>query len=254
MRAGTTRSGRLAVRRPRRPRPVLPRADRGLGVVHRPRPRRRRGHARAPTRRSPAPRGSPRPSRGRWPSPALTVVLALLLMVPTVVLVEPPAAPAADDGRAAHPHAPGAAADRAGRRGAQRAGVGAGLLPDTPLAEAFFALQEPSLPWILVFVYVILALPFVYRALDAGVRGADLAHADRGRPQPGGLVAAGAGLGGPAGAADVGAQRLVPDPRPGDGGVHDRRHPRLRDLPDVDRARSRDRSRSCRWPSPCSRC
>jgi ABC-type spermidine/putrescine transport system permease subunit II len=45
---------------------------------------------------------------------------------------------------------------------------------DTPLADAFFALQEPSLPWILVFVYVVLALPFVYRALDAGVRGADL--------------------------------------------------------------------------------
>ena len=44
----------------------------------------------------------------------------------------------------------------------------------TPLAEAFFALQEPALPWILVLVYVVLALPFVYRALDAGVRGADL--------------------------------------------------------------------------------
>jgi putative spermidine/putrescine transport system permease protein len=45
---------------------------------------------------------------------------------------------------------------------------------DTPLAEAFFALQRPELPWILVFVYVVLALPFVYRALDAGLRGADL--------------------------------------------------------------------------------
>jgi ABC-type spermidine/putrescine transport system permease subunit II len=44
----------------------------------------------------------------------------------------------------------------------------------TPLAEVFFALQEPALPWILVLVYVVLALPFVYRALDAGVRGADL--------------------------------------------------------------------------------
>jgi ABC-type spermidine/putrescine transport system permease subunit II len=44
----------------------------------------------------------------------------------------------------------------------------------TPLGEAIFALQEPSLPWILVLVYVVLALPFVYRALDAGVRGADL--------------------------------------------------------------------------------
>jgi putative spermidine/putrescine transport system permease protein len=45
---------------------------------------------------------------------------------------------------------------------------------NTPLAEAFFALQKPSLPWILVFVYVVLSLPFVYRALDAGVRGTDL--------------------------------------------------------------------------------
>lgn len=45
---------------------------------------------------------------------------------------------------------------------------------DTWLAEVFFALQQPALPWILVLVYVVLALPFVYRALDAGVRGADL--------------------------------------------------------------------------------
>lgn len=45
---------------------------------------------------------------------------------------------------------------------------------DTPLADAFFALQEPVLPWILVLVYVVLALPFVFRALDAGVRGSDL--------------------------------------------------------------------------------
>jgi ABC-type spermidine/putrescine transport system permease subunit II len=45
---------------------------------------------------------------------------------------------------------------------------------NTPLADAFFALQKPGLPWILVFVYVVLALPFVYRALDAGMRGADL--------------------------------------------------------------------------------
>jgi putative spermidine/putrescine transport system permease protein len=45
---------------------------------------------------------------------------------------------------------------------------------NTPLAQAFFALQQPSLPWILVLVYVVLALPFVYRALDAGVHGADL--------------------------------------------------------------------------------
>jgi putative spermidine/putrescine transport system permease protein len=45
---------------------------------------------------------------------------------------------------------------------------------NTPLAQAFFALQRPSLPWILVLVYVVMAMPFVYRALDAGMRGADL--------------------------------------------------------------------------------
>ena len=45
---------------------------------------------------------------------------------------------------------------------------------NTPLAQAFFALQNPSLPWILVLIYVVMAMPFVYRALDAGVRGADL--------------------------------------------------------------------------------
>jgi putative spermidine/putrescine transport system permease protein len=104
----------------------------------------------------------------------LTVVLVLLLMVPTVVLVDlrlrrlrttvelltllplvlPPIALVV--------------------------GVRSVLewAPDyfygTPLASAFFALQEPGLPWILVLVYGVLALPFVYRALDAGVRGVDL--------------------------------------------------------------------------------
>jgi ABC-type spermidine/putrescine transport system permease subunit II len=104
----------------------------------------------------------------------LTVVLVLLLMVPTVVLVElrlrrlrttvelltlmplvlPPIALVVGV-RSVLSWAPD-------------------YFLNTPLAEAFFALQKPSLPWILVFVYVVLALPFVYRALDAGVRGADL--------------------------------------------------------------------------------
>lgn len=104
----------------------------------------------------------------------LTVVLVLVLMVPTVVLVElrlrrlrttvelltlmplvlPPIALVVGV-RSVLSWAPD-------------------YFLNTPLAQAFFALQEPALPWILVFVYVILALPFVYRALDAGVRGADL--------------------------------------------------------------------------------
>jgi len=105
---------------------------------------------------------------------ALTVVLALVLMVPTVVLVElrlrrlrttveiltllplvlPPIALVVGV-RSVLEWAPE-------------------YFLNTALAEVFFALQEPDLPWILVLVYVVLALPFVFRALDAGVRGSDL--------------------------------------------------------------------------------
>ena len=105
---------------------------------------------------------------------ALTVVIALVLMVPTVVLVElrlrrlrttveiltllplvlPPIALVVGV-RSVLEWAPD-------------------YFLNTPLADAFFALQEPALPWILVLVYVVLALPFVFRALDAGVRGSDL--------------------------------------------------------------------------------
>ena len=104
----------------------------------------------------------------------LTVVLTLLLMVPTVVLVDlrlrrlrttvelltllplvlPPIALVVGV-RSVLEWAPD-------------------YFLNTPLASVFFALQEPGLPWILVLVYGVLALPFVYRALDAGVRGVDL--------------------------------------------------------------------------------
>jgi putative spermidine/putrescine transport system permease protein len=104
----------------------------------------------------------------------LTVVLVLALMVPTIVLVEirlprlrttvelltllplvlPPIA-LVGGVRSVLSWAPD-------------------YFPDTPLEQAFFAVQQPSLPWILVLVYVVMAMPFVYRALDAGVRGADL--------------------------------------------------------------------------------
>jgi putative spermidine/putrescine transport system permease protein len=104
----------------------------------------------------------------------LTVVLVLLLMVPTVVLVDlrlrrlrttvelitllplvlPPIALVVGV-RSVLEWAPD-------------------YFLNTPLASVMFALQEPGLPWILVLVYGVLALPFVYRALDAGVRGVDL--------------------------------------------------------------------------------
>lgn len=104
----------------------------------------------------------------------LTVVLALLLMVPTVVLVNLrlPRLRTTVELLTLLPLVLPPIALVVGVRSVLA------WAPDyffgTPLAEAFFALQEPSLPWILVLVYVVLALPFVYRALDAGVRGADL--------------------------------------------------------------------------------
>jgi ABC-type spermidine/putrescine transport system permease subunit II len=104
----------------------------------------------------------------------LTVVLALLLMVPTVVLVDLrlPRLRTTVELLTLMPLVLPPIALVVGVRSVLA------WAPDyffgTPLAEAFFALQEPALPWILVFVYVILALPFVYRALDAGVRGSDL--------------------------------------------------------------------------------
>mgnify|MGYP000563052715 CR=1 FL=1 len=104
----------------------------------------------------------------------LTVVLVLLLMVPTVVLVELrlPRLRTTVELLTLMPLVLPPIALVVGVRSVLA------WAPDyffgTPLAEAFFAIQEPALPWILVFVYVVLALPFVYRALDAGVRGADL--------------------------------------------------------------------------------
>ena len=55
----------LAVRRPDRAGPVLPDPDRRLGAVHRARPG-RAGSRWSTTPASPAPRGSPRRSPGRW--------------------------------------------------------------------------------------------------------------------------------------------------------------------------------------------
>ncbi|WP_448627267.1 ABC transporter permease [Geodermatophilus sp. URMC 64] len=104
----------------------------------------------------------------------LTVLLALLLMVPTVVLVNLrlPRLRTAVELLTLLPLVLPPIALVVGVRSVLA------WAPDyflnTPLADAFFALQEPSLPWILVLVYVVLALPFVYRALDAGLRGVDL--------------------------------------------------------------------------------
>lgn len=47
-------------------------------------------------------------------------------------------------------------------------------LSRTPLFETFVAIQNPDFPFVLVLAYVVMALPFVYRALDAGLRAVDV--------------------------------------------------------------------------------
>ncbi|MFF2773880.1 ABC transporter permease [Streptomyces sp. NPDC058052] len=47
-------------------------------------------------------------------------------------------------------------------------------LARTPLFQTFVALQNPDFPLVLVLAYVVMALPFTYRALDAGLRAVDV--------------------------------------------------------------------------------
>ncbi|MBD0743367.1 ABC transporter permease [Streptomyces sp. CBMA152] len=47
-------------------------------------------------------------------------------------------------------------------------------LSTTPLYQTFVAIQNPDFPVILVLAYVVMALPFVYRSLDAGLRAVDV--------------------------------------------------------------------------------
>jgi putative spermidine/putrescine transport system permease protein len=53
--------------------------------------------------------------------------------------------------------------------------LGSGPLTSGPLASVGSDLQQTSMPWILAFEYVILTMPFSYRAIDAGMRSIDLA-------------------------------------------------------------------------------
>ena len=47
-------------------------------------------------------------------------------------------------------------------------------LSRTPLFQTFVAVQNPDFPVVLVLAYVVMALPFVYRALDAGLSAMDV--------------------------------------------------------------------------------
>ncbi|MGW2019830.1 ABC transporter permease [Streptomyces sp. NPDC001927] len=68
-------------------------------------------------------------------------------------------------------------------------------LSTTPLYQTFVAVQNPDFPFVLVLAYAVMALPFVYRALDAGLRSVDLrtlveAARDCGASWPRALVSA----------------------------------------------------------------
>ncbi|MFD9240979.1 ABC transporter permease [Streptomyces sp. NPDC059556] len=47
-------------------------------------------------------------------------------------------------------------------------------LSRTPLYQSFLAVQNESFPFVLVLAYTVMALPFVYRSLDAGLRAVDV--------------------------------------------------------------------------------
>ncbi|WP_060179071.1 ABC transporter permease [Streptomyces sp. IMTB 1903] len=47
-------------------------------------------------------------------------------------------------------------------------------LSRTPLFQTFVAVQNPDFPVVLVLAYAVMALPFAYRALDAGLRAIDV--------------------------------------------------------------------------------
>ncbi|MFE3329180.1 ABC transporter permease [Streptomyces sp. NPDC059176] len=68
-------------------------------------------------------------------------------------------------------------------------------LSTTPLYQTFVAVQNPDFPLVLVLAYAVMALPFVYRALDAGLRSVDVrtlveAARDLGASWPRALVSA----------------------------------------------------------------
>jgi len=52
--------------------------------------------------------------------------------------------------------------------------LGPNQLAGTPLGDTLVSSQNPNLPIVLVIVYIVLALPFVYRSLESGMRVLDV--------------------------------------------------------------------------------
>ncbi|TGA91616.1 ABC transporter permease subunit [Streptomyces sp. MZ04] len=104
-----------------------------------------------------------------------TVALALLLTVPAAVAVR-----LSGDGRLRAVLEVVTTLPLVVPPVALAAGIGTVLkwgpdhLSRTPLYQTFVAVQNPRFPFVLVLAYAVMALPFVYRALDAGLRAVDV--------------------------------------------------------------------------------
>lgn len=100
----------------------------------------------------------------------LTVLLTLVLLVPTALVVHLrlPRLRAAVDVLCLLPLVVPVIVLVVGVRGVL--GWGPDQLAGTPFEELLSGVQSGWLPWVLPLEYVVLALPFTYRALDAGLR------------------------------------------------------------------------------------
>jgi len=103
----------------------------------------------------------------------IAVVVTLLLMVPTMLLVQLriPAARPVVELLSLLPLVIPPVALVVGVRDVLSWGNNSDYVQ---ISDIFTALQNQQLPLILACVYVVLALPFTYRALDAGIRGSNI--------------------------------------------------------------------------------
>jgi putative spermidine/putrescine transport system permease protein len=105
---------------------------------------------------------------------AATIVLVLLLMVPamTAVRLGGPRLRAVVEVVCSLPLVVPAIALVAGIATVLK--WGPDDLSRTPFYETFVAIQNPGFPVVLVLAYVVMALPFAFRSLDAGLRALDV--------------------------------------------------------------------------------
>lgn len=102
------------------------------------------------------------------------VVVTIVLMVPTVVLIKLklPRAKSLVETLSLIPLVVPPVALVVGVRGLI-SWTGTDAVASSPFGR-FFDILQGDPPWLLALVYVVMAMPFTYRALDAGVQGADL--------------------------------------------------------------------------------